>query len=698
MFPTLPSSAIVQDSLTPNSTTAAASVNAVNTALAALEAGGISDGDKGDVVVSSAGTTWTVDDKAISNNKLADMPAGTVKMRPVGTGTGVPIDGTADQLRTLLNVADGATANATNAELRDRATHTGSQPSTTISDFVEAVQDVIGAMVTAAGGSYNDPLNTITLPSAATVQDEGVTQSAIVTTFDFVGAGVTATGSGSKITVTIPGAGSATITVKEGDATVSADCATLDFGPGFDLQENPAGEVNVSLDLTEYSGGALPLTAGGTGALNAAAARTNLGLAAVAASGSASDLTAGNLAVSRLNGGTGADATTFWRGDGTWAVPPGAGGGGGTTNLTMSRDATTVTVLSDTGTDAAIPAATASLAGIMSAADKVALDAAAPLVPGIVNESGTAVTLALATHNGKIVRFTNSGSITVTVPTAFSGGSCVLEWQDGTGTVTVAPSSTTINGGTSNIALSAARGSAYLSPTGTANQFDLQGAIGELVAADISDSTAAGRTLLTAADVTAQRTALGITAAGLALIDDADAAAQRTTLGLGTAATAASSDFVAASGFAEAVDDRVGALIVLPTGAYDDAGGALRIPFILPIAVGDESTALTTGTAKVSFHMPVGMALTGISAGVVTAPTGADLIVDVNDGGTTIMTTNKLRIDAGESSTHTAATAPALTDTALAKGALITIDVDQIGSTVAGAGLKVYLVGFITDF
>jgi hypothetical protein len=57
------------------------------------------------------------------------------------------------------------------------------------------------------------------------------------------------------------------------------------------------------------------------------------------------------------------------------------------------------------------------------------------------------------------------------------------------------------------------------------------------------------------------------------------------------------------------------------------------------------------------------------------------------------MTTNKLRIDATEKTTATAATPPTLTDTALADDAEITIDIDQVGSTVAGAGLKVYLIG-----
>lgn len=118
--------------------------------------------------------------------------------------------------------------------------------------------------------------------------------------------------------------------------------------------------------------------------------------------------------------------------------------------------------------------------------------------------------------------------------------------------------------------------------------------------------------------------------------------------------------------------------------------------FALPIAISDETTALTTGTAKLTYYMPFAMTLTDIHACVTTAPTGATLIIDVNDGGTSIMTTNKLVIDVSENDTTTAATAPTLTDTALAAGAAITFDIDQVGSTVAGAGAKVTLIGYLT--
>jgi hypothetical protein len=113
----------------------------------------------------------------------------------------------------------------------------------------------------------------------------------------------------------------------------------------------------------------------------------------------------------------------------------------------------------------------------------------------------------------------------------------------------------------------------------------------------------------------------------------------------------------------------------------------------LGIACSDETTALTTGTAKATFRMPFAMTVTDVRATVTTAPTGASLLtVDVNDSGTTILST-KLTFDASEKTTTTAATPRVISDTALADDAEITVDIDQVGSTVAGAGLKVWLVG-----
>jgi hypothetical protein len=110
------------------------------------------------------------------------------------------------------------------------------------------------------------------------------------------------------------------------------------------------------------------------------------------------------------------------------------------------------------------------------------------------------------------------------------------------------------------------------------------------------------------------------------------------------------------------------------------------------IACSDETTALTTGTAKATFRMPYAMTLTAVRASVNTAPTGSVLTVDINEAGTTILST-KLTIDASEKTSTTAATPAVISDSALADDAEITIDIDGVGSTIAGKGLKVWLIG-----
>ena len=109
------------------------------------------------------------------------------------------------------------------------------------------------------------------------------------------------------------------------------------------------------------------------------------------------------------------------------------------------------------------------------------------------------------------------------------------------------------------------------------------------------------------------------------------------------------------------------------------------------IACSDETTALTTGTAKRTFRLPYAVAIDEVQASVNTAPVGSTLVVDININGASILST-KLTIDAGEKTSLTAATAPVLSATTGAKGDEVTIDIDQVGSTTAGTGLKVTLV------
>jgi len=118
-----------------------------------------------------------------------------------------------------------------------------------------------------------------------------------------------------------------------------------------------------------------------------------------------------------------------------------------------------------------------------------------------------------------------------------------------------------------------------------------------------------------------------------------------------------------------------------------------NMPIEIGIACSDETTALSTGGAKATFRMPCAMTLTSVRANVATAPTESAIIVDINENGSTIMTTNKLSIDATEKTSTTAETPAGITDTALADDAEITIDITQVGSSGAGAGLKVWLIG-----
>ena len=154
----------------------------------------------------------------------------------------------------------------------------------------------------------------------------------------------------------------------------------------------------------------------------------------------------------------------------------------------------------------------------------------------------------------------------------------------------------------------------------------------------------------------------------------------------------------------EQARDAVGAMIAdsgTIDATYNDAGDLLTVEVIqsvlkptesLVIACSDETTALAIGAGKVTFRMPYAFTLTAVRASLTIAQTsGSILTVDINEGGSSVLST-KLTIDNTEKTSTTAATAAVVSDASLADDAEITIDIDQVGDGTA-KGLKVYLIG-----
>lgn len=75
----------------------------------------------------------TIANSAVTNAKMANMVGNTIKGR--STTTGAPQDLDAASVRTIINVANGATANQTDVYLLSRANHTGTQAQSTVTNL-----------------------------------------------------------------------------------------------------------------------------------------------------------------------------------------------------------------------------------------------------------------------------------------------------------------------------------------------------------------------------------------------------------------------------------------------------------------------------------------------------------------------------------------------------------------------------------
>lgn len=78
----------------------------------------VQPGSLGALATKSTVATADINASAVTNAKMADMAHATIKGRASGAGTGAPVDLTAAQVRDVLNVEDGATADMTGAEIK----------------------------------------------------------------------------------------------------------------------------------------------------------------------------------------------------------------------------------------------------------------------------------------------------------------------------------------------------------------------------------------------------------------------------------------------------------------------------------------------------------------------------------------------------------------------------------------------------
>jgi hypothetical protein len=329
---------------------------------------GVTDGDKGDIEVSGAGTVWTIDPVSVTNSKLANVPTQTIKGRTL-SGVGAPTDLTATEVRTIINVADGATANQTDAYLLDRTNHTGTQAWSTLT----------GTPTTIAGYGITDAVNVSALGAASGVATLDASGKLPVTQLPALAISDTYV-VGSEVAMLA-------LTAETGDVAVRSDISKSFILKGSsastlaDWQElltptdvvqsvnGMSGTVTIT-DITGNSGTTTALAGGGAGQVLYQSSTSSTAFTAVG--------TAGQILQSN---GTSAP---------TWVTNP-------VTDLSTTPSATNVLINSSTGSSGTLAAATTSDAGVMTAADKTKLDG---IAAGATTNLGTVTSVSVVTANG----------------------------------------------------------------------------------------------------------------------------------------------------------------------------------------------------------------------------------------------------------------------------------------------------------
>jgi hypothetical protein len=122
------------------------------------------------------------------------------------------------------------------------------------------------------------------------------------------------------------------------------------------------------------------------------------------------------------------------------------------------------------------------------------------------------------------------------------------------------------------------------------------------------------------------------------------------------------------------------------------AGGVIEKEF--GFALSDETSDLAVGDGKLEVSWPVDMTVTAIRAYVTTAPVGDVVNIDIEKNAVTVFSTT-LTIDAGENTSETAAVPAVISAPDWLAEDVIKFNIDTVGSSTAGAGLKIWVAGYV---
>lgn len=282
----------------------------------------------------------------------------------------------------------------------------------------------------------------------------------------------------------------------------------------------------------------------------------------------------------------------------------------------------------------AIPDATATSKGVVQLAGDLGGTAAAPIVPGLSSKANSADVVLLA------------GTQTITGAKDFTGGITI----NGTGVVVASDARLTDERTPVSASVTPAKLNSLDVPA-TGEYLTYNGSQFEWVptpsGAVTSVNTKTGAVVLNAADV----------------------------------AAVASSDKGVANGVATlGVDGKVPAS-QLPVSSATNRNEIFFHTGALTVKVGSHRLYNDTGTS---------WTISGIRASVGGAPDGSSIIIDVHKSGTTIFTTQTNR-PAIAATTNTSGKITTMDINTVADGEYLTVDIDQVGSTVTGSDLTVQI-------